>query len=46
MSKLKNELKKVDQLARQKISQLKGLQRRALEEKERRESLEEKEYQA
>jgi len=46
MSKLKNELKKVDQLARQKISQLRGLQKRAQEERQRRETLEEKEYEA
>ena len=41
MSKLKNDLKKVDSLAQQKISQLRGLQKRALEEKERRAKQEE-----
>lgn len=34
MSKLKNDLKKVDQLAQQKIAQLRGLQKRAKEERE------------
>lgn len=37
-------MKKVDQLAQQKIAQLKGLQKRALEEKARKAALEEKEY--
>jgi len=46
MSKLKNELKRVDQLAQQKISQLRGLQKRAQEEKEKRDIMEQKEQEA
>ena len=44
LAKVRTDLKKVDQLAQQKIAQLKGLQKRALEEKARRAALEEKEY--
>ena len=40
MNKLKNELKRVDQLAQQKISQLRGLQKRAQEDKEKRDLME------
>ena len=43
MNKLKSELKKVDQVAQQKIAQLKGLQKRALEEKAAKREIEEKE---
>lgn len=43
--KVKNDLKKVDQLAQQKIAQLKGLQKRAQEEKQRKAELQEKEFQ-
>ena len=46
MSKLKQDLKKVDQLAQQKIAQLKGLQKRAKEERNQRAEMEEKEYNA
>ena len=46
MSKLKQDLKKVDQLAQQKIAQLKGLQKRAQEERNQRAEMEEKEYNA
>jgi hypothetical protein len=46
MSKLKNEMKKVESLAQQKISQLKGLQKRAQEEKAKKEEMEEKENQS
>ena len=35
MNKLKQDFKKVDQLAQQKISQLRGLQKRAAEERQR-----------
>jgi len=44
LAKVRTDLKKVDQLAQQKIAQLKGLQKRALEEKARKAALEEKEY--
>lgn len=43
MNKLKNDLKKVDNLAQQKIAQLRGLQKRAKEERETRSKQEEKE---
>jgi len=46
MSKLRQDLKKVDQLAQQKIAQLKGLQKRAQEERNQRAEMEEKEYNA
>jgi hypothetical protein len=46
MSKLKQDLKKVDQLAQQKIAQLKGLQKRAQEKRNQRAEMEEKEYNA
>ena len=46
MSKLKQDLKKVDQLAQQKIAQLKGLQKRAQEERNQRAEMEEKDYNA
>lgn len=46
MSKLKNDLKKAESNAQQKISQLKGLQQRALIEKEKRAKLEEQENEA
>lgn len=36
MSKMKTEMKKVDSLAQQAIAQLKGMQRKALEERQRR----------
>ena len=45
MSRLKKDLKQVDQLAQEKIAQLRGLQKRALEEKKTRDNLEEKELQ-
>lgn len=43
MSKLKTDLKKVDQLAQQKIAQLRGMQKRAKEEREVKAKQEEKE---
>ena len=46
MSKLKQDLKKVDQLAQQKIAQLKGLQKRSQEERNQIAEMEEKEYNA
>lgn len=46
MSKLKNDLKKVDQLAQQKIAQLRGLQKKAKEEREQRDMLEQKELES
>lgn len=46
MSKLKNDLKKAESNAQQKLSQLKGLQQRALIEKEKRAKMEEQENEA
>lgn len=43
MNKLKADFKKVDQLAQQKISQLRGLQKRAAEERQRKQEMEQKE---
>ena len=45
LAKVRTDLKKVDQLAQQKIAQLKGLQKRAQEEKVRKAELQEKEFQ-
>lgn len=45
LAKVRTDLKKVDQLAQQKIAQLKGLQKRAQEEKARKAELQEKEFQ-
>ena len=46
MNKMKQDMKKVDSLAQQAISQLKGMQKRALEERQRRHELQEKEANA